>query len=97
MTIKTHRRLVSIKDPYLIHEYLLDNMDHIIKRRLSKDKQSSVHNLNTGAKEIQHLNPIGPDNSPSSRSHPYHLQWIDKSKKEDKDQESIKSLSWNNQ
>ena len=65
MAIKTHRCFVCIKDPYLIREYLLENMNQYIKRRFSKDNDSTVHNLITGAKEIQHFNPSGPENSPS--------------------------------
>ena len=65
MAIKTHGCFVCIKDPYFIREYLLENMNPYIKRRLSKDNDSTVHNLITGAKEIQHFNPSGPGNSPS--------------------------------
>ena len=38
-----------------------------IKRRKNKDKDSTVHKLNTGAIEIQQVNPGGPDNSQSIR------------------------------
>ena len=60
---QTHRRPVHMKDPQLIND---------TKRRQSKDKDPTATNPNTRAKEIQQVNPSGPDNSQSIRPLPSH-------------------------
>ena len=57
MWIKTHRCLVCMKDPYLINASSPRTYKSRYKRRQSKDKDPAVNNLNTGAKEIQQVNP----------------------------------------
>ena len=47
--------------------HLLEHINQDIKRRQSKDKDSKVIKFNTGANEIQQLNPRGPDNSQNIR------------------------------
>ena len=45
--------------------HLLEHINQNIKRRYSKDKDSTVKKkLNTRAKEIQQVNPGGPDKQP---------------------------------
>ena len=39
--------------------YLLEHINQDITRSQSKDKDSTVNKLNTGAKEIQQVNPGG--------------------------------------
>ena len=63
--------------PNLSMHHLLDHIFQDIKRRQSKENDSTVYKLNTGAKEIQQVNCSGPDNSQSIRSLPSHQ--IDKS------------------
>ena len=49
--------------------HLLEHINQDIKRRYSKDIRTQQYiKLNTRAKEIQQVNPGGPDNSQSIRS-----------------------------
>ena len=66
MWIKTHRCLVCTKDPLLINA----SSPRTYKSRYKKEIKSKIRiqqkiKLNTGAKEIQQVNPGGPDNSQS--------------------------------
>ena len=72
MGTKTHRGLARMKDPIPIHDYLPVHTNQDIKRRQNKDKESTV----TGAKEIQQLNPDGPDNRRSIWPQPFYSKMI---------------------
>ena len=52
------------KTPSLSMHHLLEHINRDIKRRWSKDEDSTVQKRNTGAKEIQKLNPGGPWQQP---------------------------------
>ena len=54
--------------------HLLEHINQDIKRRLSKDKDSTVNKTEYRSKEIQQVNPGGPDNSQSIRPLPSHQE-----------------------
>ena len=68
MWIKTHRCLVSMKDPLLINA----SYPRTYKSDKAKVRTKQYIKMNTGAKEIQQVNPDGPDNSQSIRPLPSH-------------------------
>ena len=52
--------------------HLLEHINQDIKRRRSKDKDLTENKLNTGAIEIQQVNPDWSDNSQNIRTLPSH-------------------------
>ena len=53
--------------------YLLEHINQGIKRINAKIRTQQYIKLNTRAKEIQQVNPGGPENSQSIRPQPSHL------------------------
>ena len=52
--------------------HLLEHINQDIKRDEAKIRSQQYIKLNTGAKEMQQVNPGGPDNSQSIRPLPSH-------------------------
>ena len=68
MWIKTHRYLDCMKDPYLINASSTKTYKSRYNKEISKDKDSTVNKTEYRSKEIQHVNPRGPDKQPKHQA-----------------------------